>query len=149
MTLRTGLRNSSIGVPMVMMTGALGEMSDGREVNMSASLKRPGEQFFSLQLDEGQAAGPQSLQHGMIEIMHIDAKPGLGKSQDQRNADMTAAADHGEVGSLEAHRPLRRRARTGKIQVHAPSIRAIRSDLLHVREGSGVISHPAASYQEQ
>ncbi len=81
--------------------------------------------------------------------MHIDAESGLGKSQDQRNADVTAAADHGEVGFLEAHRPLRRRARTGKIHVHAPSIRAICHDLLHVREGTAVISHPAASYQEQ
>ena len=36
-TLRTGLRNSSIGVPMVMMSGPVGEISAGEEVKTSRS----------------------------------------------------------------------------------------------------------------
>ena len=34
-TLRTGLRNSSIGVPMVMMSGPVREISAGDDVKMS------------------------------------------------------------------------------------------------------------------
>jgi hypothetical protein len=49
--------------------------------------------------------------------VHIDAIAGLGEGQDQRNADVAAAADHSQVDRLDLRGHCPRRLGTGKIHV--------------------------------
>ena len=75
-TLRTGLRNSSIGVPMVMITGPSPEMrSDELVKNEAVVGQRLGSAAFSRAvLDEWQPAGLQRIQRLPVEIVDIDAQ---------------------------------------------------------------------------
>src|SRR5262245_38561622 len=49
--------------------------------------------------------------------MHVDAIAGLGEGQDQWNADVAAAADHGQVDGIDLSGYGPRRLGTGKIHV--------------------------------
>ncbi len=109
-TLRTGLRNSSIGVPMVMMTGPPVEITIGRGgKHQPLGRKRLGQHAFRAALDERQPPGGKRVQALSIEIVDVDAQARFGQRQHQRNADMAGAADHGDVGVLDRGRRLGRR----------------------------------------
>ena len=127
-TLRTGLRNSSIGVPMVTMTGAFADISAGAEVKTQpVLLERLRQQLLAAELDERQAAGAEALEHGAIGVVHVDAITGLGEGQDQRDADVAAATDHGQVDRIDLRGQRPCRLGTGKIHAISPKFTAART----------------------
>ncbi len=104
-TLRTGLRNSSTGVPMVMITGPLVDMSlrpAGEEQPLVG--QRLGEQRLRAILDERHAARLQGGKRLLVEVVDVDGQSLGGKRQHQRNTDMAGAADHGQIGGLGGDR---------------------------------------------
>ena len=57
-----------------------------------------------------------------IDVVDVHAISSFGECQDERNPDMAAAADHGEIGVLDAHSRRRCRAQSGEIHACPPSI---------------------------
>jgi len=94
-----------------------------RGENQLLARQRSGQQPLAAELDEGQPARAQAVEHGAVDIVHVDPKSGLGKGQHQRNAHMPATADHGQVSFKRARR--HRRGGVGKIHAPAPSIIAM------------------------
>ena len=67
----------------------------------------------------------QRLEHVPVGVVDIDPEPGLGKGEHQRNADMPAAADDGQVGRVETRRFRCCRLGTGKS--HGGKLSEVRS----------------------
>ena len=82
--------------------------------NQPVLLERPREQFLAAVFDERQSSRLQRLEHLPVGVVDIDPVPGLGKGEHQRNSDMTAAADDGQVGRVETRRFRCCRLATGK-----------------------------------
>ena len=82
------------------------------------------EQRLAAKLDERQPAGAQGVKHVAIEIMHVDAQSRLGERQNQRNADMTPAADNREVTVFRRYAAQSCGAKVGR-DSRLPSHRAV------------------------
>ena len=101
-TRRTGLRNSSIGVPMVTITGPLVEMLVGRAGEDEALFRqRLGEYGLGAVFEERQPPAFEGIEALLVEIVDVDAQAGLDQRQHQRHADMAGAADDGNVGVVD------------------------------------------------
>ena len=86
------------------------------------------EHRFATLFDERQAAGLERLEHVAIDVVDVDAEAGLGERQHQRDADVPAAADHGEIRILRLQFGHGGSIRAGKIHAHAPRL-AIKATL--------------------
>ncbi len=115
-TSRVGLWNSSIGVPMVMMTGPDVEIPAGRVAeNQAVALQCLRQQSLAAILDERQASGFQRLQHLAVDVIDVDAEARLGECQHQRDADVATAADDRQVRRLRYSPRHSGSLRAGKI----------------------------------
>ncbi len=110
MTLRTGLRNSSTGVPMVTITGPL-----HRNLARLAGEEQPligqrlGQQFVGAVLEKRQTTGLERVETVVIDVVDVDCQTLGRKRQHQRDADMTGAADDGQISGLRTARAVANR----------------------------------------
>ena len=114
--------------------------------NEPVALERSPQQFLAAVFDELQTAGPQRLEGFPIDVVDVDAIARLGEGKHERNADVTGAADDGQIGGIEARRHCRGGLGAGNIHAKAPNAGA-RSCCARVASDSsafGIIQRPRA-----
>src|SRR5262249_40392538 len=97
--------------------------------------------------DERQTAGSQRLERFAIDVVDVDAIARLGEGQHEWNADVTGAADDGQIGGIEARR--HRRSRLGTGNIHSRDSKPWRPQMLRAPQpsdspGFGIIQRPHA-----
>src|SRR5262249_57028257 len=104
------------------------------------ALQRWEMQFLAAVFDERQTAGSQRLEGLAIDVVDIDAIARLGEGKHERNADVTGAADDGQISGIGARRHCCSRLGPGNIHAKTPNV----GDGGWSARAGGVIPQPSA-----